>query len=187
MDEAVLAAIARWPDVPQVHGWLSLDRRGKWRLQGSPIDNPRITNFIGRNYASEAGGAWFFQNGPQRVFVRLDYTPWVLRIGQDNTLYTHTGLPLLQASAAMLDESGNLLIAFEGGIGLVEDRDLSALLACIVDADGQASEEEALTRLIDGQPSPLWLDWRGTRLPIALIQSGAVAKRFGFVANPEAV
>jgi len=22
---------------------------------------------------------WYFQNGPQRVFVALDYTPWVLQ------------------------------------------------------------------------------------------------------------
>jgi hypothetical protein len=28
MDEMVKRGMARWPDVPDVYGWLSLDRRG---------------------------------------------------------------------------------------------------------------------------------------------------------------
>ncbi|HMN64893.1 MAG TPA: DUF2946 family protein, partial [Burkholderiaceae bacterium] len=32
MDEQVLHAMARWPDVPAVWGWLRLDRRGRWLL-----------------------------------------------------------------------------------------------------------------------------------------------------------
>src|SRR3546814_10640581 len=32
MDEQVIAAMARWPDVPDVYGWLSLSERGEWRL-----------------------------------------------------------------------------------------------------------------------------------------------------------
>jgi len=32
MDSDVLAAMARWPDVPDAYGWLSLDARGRWRL-----------------------------------------------------------------------------------------------------------------------------------------------------------
>ncbi|MGB3277244.1 MAG: DUF2946 family protein, partial [Castellaniella sp.] len=30
MDDQVLAAMARWPNVPAVHGWLSLTARGQW-------------------------------------------------------------------------------------------------------------------------------------------------------------
>ena len=34
MDETVIRAMAKWPDVPAVWGWLSLDRRGVWKLKG---------------------------------------------------------------------------------------------------------------------------------------------------------
>ena len=85
MDQSVKDAIARWPDVPAAHGWLSLDARGRWRFhpqglsaQGGPgesITNPQILDFIGRNYAHDDAGRWFFQNGPQRVYLRLDAAP----------------------------------------------------------------------------------------------------------------
>jgi hypothetical protein len=32
-------------------------------------------NFIQRNYDHDAQGQWFFQNGPQRVYVELEATP----------------------------------------------------------------------------------------------------------------
>ena len=76
MDPSVLSAIRKWPDVPDVFGWLSLDLRGNWRLKGDVIANPGICEFIGRNYAADPHGRWFFQNGPQRVFVSLAYAPF---------------------------------------------------------------------------------------------------------------
>ena len=85
VDEIVLRAQAKWPGVPDVYGWLSLDRRGRWLLRNpvreiyEPIGNAALRQFIARNYARDARGRWFFQNGPQRVFVRLAYTPLVAR------------------------------------------------------------------------------------------------------------
>ena len=75
MDEIVKAAMARWPNVPAVYGWLELTARGEWRIKGEPIDNAAIRDFIARNYAHDGRGNWFFQNGPQRVFVSLEATP----------------------------------------------------------------------------------------------------------------
>src|SRR3546814_2832342 len=93
MDSSVKAALAKWPDVPAVYGWLSLDERGRWRLHpqgdaahggpGESIDNTQIQAFIGRNYASDSQGRWYFQNGPQRVYVRLDAAPCLLRRADD--------------------------------------------------------------------------------------------------------
>ena len=37
MDESVIRAMDRWPDVPAVYGWLELDVRGRWRLRGEPV------------------------------------------------------------------------------------------------------------------------------------------------------
>ena len=64
MDDSVLRGLAKWPDVPAVYGWLSLDRRGHWRIKGEHIGNPTVSAFIGRNYEYDSQGRWFFQNGP---------------------------------------------------------------------------------------------------------------------------
>ncbi len=80
MDEIVLRGMAKWPNVPAVYGWLSLDRRGQWLIKGERISNALVTEFIGRNFTRDERGCWYFQNGPQRVFVDLDYTPRVYRV-----------------------------------------------------------------------------------------------------------
>ena len=69
MDDRVIRSMARWPDVPDVFGWLALDARGHWLLKGETIANRAAVAFIARNYAHDEFGRWFFQNGPQRVFV----------------------------------------------------------------------------------------------------------------------
>ena len=66
MDAAVIAALAKWPNVPAVFGWLRLDRRGNWLIREQQIRQP-LAAFINRNYASDELGRHFFQNGPQRV------------------------------------------------------------------------------------------------------------------------
>lgn len=185
MDAAVIAAIARWPDVPHVHGWLSLDRRGQWRLQESPITNAHISDFIGRNYEHDDRGAWFFQNGPQRVYVRLDYTPWALRIGDGLQLLTHTGCPVEDPRAAFLDDEGNVLLAFAAGVGLVDDRDLGRLLDATHRTDGTPAADADLLHLMQGEPMPLMLCWNGLQLPFEPIHRSEVASRFGFIADPQ--
>ena len=85
MDEIVIRGMLKWPNVPAVYGWLSLDRRGSWMIKNvsgrfERIANAAVNDFIGRNYAVDEEGRWYFQNGPQRVFVALDYTPWVYRL-----------------------------------------------------------------------------------------------------------
>ena len=185
MADSAIAALARWPNLPHVYGWLSLDRRGQWRLQGSPITNSHITDYIARNYASDERGAWFFQNGPQRVYVKLDYTPWILRIGEQQMLTTHTGQTIQVASAALLDESGNLLIAFERGIGLIEDRDLPTLLDALHDPAGKTADEEALALIMSGESASLTLDWQALHLPLAPERSSDILTRFGFIADPQ--
>ena len=77
MDPIVIQAMAKWPNVPNVYGWLTLDRRGNWLIKGDRISNPGVVAFIGRNYGADEQGRWYFQNGPQRVFVTLEYAPYV--------------------------------------------------------------------------------------------------------------
>ena len=114
--------MAKWPDVPDVYGWLTLDRRGNWRLKGERIANQALREFIGRNYQPDARGRWFFQNGPQRVFVKLAYTPLVVR-HEGEALLDHCGRGFV-ARESFLDEEGSVLFLGEVGIALLDDRDL---------------------------------------------------------------
>lgn len=185
MDDAVMAALARWPDVPAVYGWLSLDRRGQWRLQGEPIRHPGLAAFISRNYAATQDGDWFFQNGPQRVFVALDYTPWILRWSPEGGLLSHTGRPAEHPSDAWLDEDGNLLIAFSEGIGLVCDQDLAALAGHFGLAPEPRANDgpEAVEVFLGAPDQSLWLHLGAGALRVGQVDSGCVPTRFGF--NPE--
>ena len=124
MDDIVLRSMAKWPDVPDVYGWLSLDRRGNWLLKGERIGNQALRDFISRNYTADARGCWYFQNGPQRVFVALAYTPLVLHF-EGEALFDHCGRPFLPEQA-FVDEEGSVLMQGIQGIGLLDDRDLAA-------------------------------------------------------------
>ncbi len=146
MDQSVLDAQIRWPDVPAAYGWLSLSARGEWRLhplgdaraggQGQGISNVQILSFIGRNYASEANGEWFFQNGPQRVYVRLDAAPFVLRLDPSlGTLSSHNGQTITNVTQWLLDEDGQLYAQTNLGAARIDDRDLGILANCLLTSD----------------------------------------------------
>lgn len=162
MDDAVLAAIQRWPDVPAVSGWLSLDQRGRWRLhpngdadQGGPgesITSPAILAFIDRNYARADDGRWFFQNGPQRVYVRLDAAPYILRVSEDGSgLQTHTGLAVGHVSAWWLDEDGRLYAQTDAGPGMLDGRDMPRVLDALFLADGKPALESLAALPLDAR------------------------------------
>ena len=161
MDQIVLRAQARWPDVPDVFGWLALNRRGQWLLRNpvldsfEPIGNVALREFIARNYSSDSRGRWFFQNGPQRVFVRLAYTPLVARISGAGFI-DQCGRKL-ENRAEMLDEEGSLLLVASNTVALLDDRDLAAF------ADARGDSIEAIPRM----------------------ESKAIPQRFGFVQDPQ--
>lgn len=171
MDDAVRQALARWPDVPHCFGWLSLSRRGEWCVPDGPIRHPGLAAFIGRNYEADADGRWYFQNGPQRVFVSLAYTPRILRLAAPEQLQTHTGQPVDTLSEAWLDEEGSLLLGSEHGIALLDDRDLAAMAAHLV---GDLEQPDG----------PVELHWNGQHLPVGRIARADVQARFGFVGQP---
>ncbi|HRM63048.1 MAG: DUF2946 family protein [Acidovorax sp.] len=137
MDDIVKQALAKWPNVPDCYGWLGLDARGRWFMRddaaqaagdfpqsrGSWLRHEKLIDFIGRNYESDDEGRWFFQNGPQRVYVELECTPWVWQVLPDYRLQSHTGLQT-SAGECLLDEEGRLYIASPQGLGLVHSQDM---------------------------------------------------------------
>jgi hypothetical protein len=187
MDEAVRRAMAKWPDVPAVFGWLALDARGRWLIRGERIGNPLLIEFIGRNYACDDAGRWFFQNGPQRVFVALAYAPWVLHAGSGEAL-THTGAPVRSVRGAWMDREGIVVLETEYGAGIVDDRDVEILTPRFVAADGTKPDEERIIELLErtqaGEETGLGLVHAGTTLPLLPIRREDVPARLGYVSEP---
>ncbi|EDT05725.1 conserved hypothetical protein [Burkholderia ambifaria IOP40-10] len=183
MDDIVRQALAKWPNVPHCTGWLLLDRRGEWRLRddaaqaagelGSPVRHAALNAFIARNYECDAQGQWFFQNGPQRVYVELAYTPWVVRLAERDgqlALTDQTGAPF-EPDAAWLDDAGGVLFRAAGTpprIAALHDHDLG-LFADHADFDA----------------TPPVLRWRdGHTLALGNLACADVPATFGFVASP---
>lgn len=196
MDPSVKDAIARWPDVPAVFGWLSLDPRGRWRLHpqgqaarggaGESITNPQILGFINRNYEHDDTGRWFFQNGPQRVFLRLDAAPYVLRLDDDGrSLRTHTDMPVATVTGWWLDDAGQLYAMTDRGPGIVLDRDLAALMERLVTDEG-AALLDVVDRLAPAQSLRIALPHVYDAAPLRPIVRAQVPGALGFQANPTA-
>jgi len=190
MDAIVLAALAKWPNVPAVFGWLELTARGAWRIRGEPIANRTIVEFIGRNYGVDPRGRWFFQNGPQRVFVELEATPWIYRLAPGSPLSTHTGAqPRTLGAAALLDD-GRVVLVTDLGAGLVDDRDAALLLRAVTDFAGMPLSDRGLERWFAGKDeafvsaTALNLDSYACR--IERMRFSELEQRFGFVRVPSA-
>lgn len=135
MDAAVQAAMARWPDVPDCYGWLHLDARGQWRIgpERAPIQHPGLRAFIGRNYAHDVQGNWFFQNGPQRVFASLEAAPWILTLNDCNTgLVTHTDVRVPPPESLWLGDDGRIYAPSPLGPASIDDRDLPTVLELLM-------------------------------------------------------
>jgi hypothetical protein len=191
MDDSVVRAMAKWPNVPNVYGWLRLDRRGNWLIKGDRIANDGVTAFIGRNYAVDERGRWYFQNGPQRVFVTLDYTPFIFHTASEGaaTLESHTGLPVNKISGAWIDDAGSLLLRWAAGIGVFDDRDLARVTNLFTDLRGKPLDDALLARAFDTEArrhtTGAFIDYAGVRVPVGRIGIGEVAQKFGFDPAPK--
>jgi len=200
MDEIVKAALIKWPNVPHCHDWLALDARGQWfmrddRVQaagdfphakGSRIEHDKLLAFIHRNYAADDAGAWFFQNGPQRVYVTLEAAPfvWRLQAGADGTLqvYAHTG-EAATPREVWLDEQGRAFLLTDLGFGLVHTLDIGVLVGALGEALGEALASIMNT---DATSSALQADAGMTSAlgPVRSLPWAQMPARFGYQLRP---
>ena len=184
--------MAKWPNVPDCYGWLALDARGAWRMRderaqhlklaGDKVIQPALLGFINRNYAADARGCWYFQNGPQRVFVNLEAAPFIARTDPQQGLLLHTG-ERLEAERGWMTEAGELLLAAGATCAQLDDRDLAQLMASL-ELDGTPVGDDALMAWLEGAPGELALCWQGARAPVERIARVEVAERFGFKRLP---
>ena len=156
MDDIVRQAMAKWPNVPHCYGWLGLDERGNWYMRddrtqaagpfpqakGSLLRHEKLVDFIHRNYDHDADGQWFFQNGPQRVYVELQSTPWIWRVAAADAVSSHTG-KTAQVQASFLDEGGRLYLQTDLGFGLVHTQDIMQASEAIEAGRWQPQEVQA--------------------------------------------
>ena len=200
MDEQVLRSLIKWPNVPDCFGWLALDRRGQWRMRdafaqqnklpGQVITHIALNEFISRNYVCDHLGRYFFQNGPQRVFITLDATPWIVRITPSTD-----GLQLItqcdssiKPSGALSDESGNIYIVGKVNQLIYKNENQffkkdCQTVALLHDHDLDHFSQLAQLREEACSFGGSWT-WQGKQLPLDPIHSGEIAPRFRFIATP---
>lgn len=173
-------------DYAQIHG-----------LPGDAIKHVALNAFIARNYASDTEGRYFFQNGPQRVYVNLDATPWIVRLmptgNAEHPWQFQTQCDsVLRPIAAFMNEAGHILI--EGkltqtictasntnqfnpverlSIALLHDHDIELF-------SGFASLVNTACAL-DGP----WR-WHGHDLTLEPITTAEIERRFQFQTRPHA-
>ena len=202
MDEQVLRSLIKWPNVPHCFGWLALDRRGQWRMRdefaqanqlpGNVIHHITLNEFISRNYAHDSLGRFFFQNGPQRVFVTLDATPFIARIFPSEIgpqLLTQCGTEI-KPQGALSDEKGNIYITglFQQSLsdqldGAVFNKIESLSVALLHDHDLDLFSDQSKVMEDACSFRGSW-QWKGNQLPIEPIHSSELANRFNFIKAP---
>lgn len=186
MEDWVYRALAKWPNVPAVFGWMGLDRRGRWLIRGEIISRPQIIETINRNYAADEQGRWFFQNGPQRGYVELEYAPFVLHVDGAGALRTHTDLLVESASTAFIDEDGALTLMTGHGAGVLRDQDLDWALERL-SVDGRMADEDAVAEALgatSGSLTALRLIVGDQSLPVTRVDKTEVPEYGGFVRKP---
>ncbi len=193
MDDIVKKAMAKWPNVPDCYGWLGLDARGHWRMRderaqhlelaGDKVIQEALLGFINRNYAADERGCWYFQNGPQRVFLNLEATPFIARTDPQHGLVLHTGEPVASIDRAFMTERGDVIVDAGGKIAQVDDRDVAQVMA-MMEMDGQPPSDEALMGWLESGEGAMALHYREQRVNVERLEADQVASLFRFERLP---
>lgn len=193
MDDIVKQAMAKWPNVPHCYGWLALDARGNWRMRdeaaqranapGDKLSNPALVGFINRNYAHDDKGHWYFQNGPQRVYVNLEATPFIARTDPSQGFVLQTGQALPALDAAFMTDAGALILQAGEIVAQLDDRDVAQVLARM-ELDGQPASVEAIMAWLEDDAAELALVTENSRVRVERLSAEALPRRFGYVPLP---
>lgn len=197
MDEIVKQAMAKWPNVPHCYGWLALDGRGAWRMRdertqklgraGDKIAHPALLSFIARNYTHDERGCWYFQNGPQRVYVNLSSTPYIVHTDPLQGFVFHTGEPVSLLDEVWMTETGHLLIEGNEKIAQLDDRDMAQVMSRFRIHGEAISDERLLAWLSDPNDSEkLTFETPSRHVPVQRLAAAEIATHFGFIPEPQA-
>ena len=194
MDEIVKQALAKWPSVPHCYGWLALDARGAFRMRdeatqqanlpGDIIRHTALLAFIYRNYTHDERGAWFFQNGPQRVYVDLETTPFVARTDPVHQFVLHDGNLMTDMDEVCLTAQGQLVLRNSRQIAMLDDRDLAQCLT-LLKRQGKVINDDQLLDWLASPTDDLSLSTLTGDIPVRWMRSDRLASSFGFIRRPE--
>ena len=166
-------------------------------LPGTVIKHAALNEYISRNYAHDDLGRYFFQNGPQRVFITLDATPWIARFipsghsADHLKLLTQSGASI-EPQGALSDELGNIYI-----VGIVTQstssvskeelftQEESTSVALLHDHDLNLFSEQSKVLEDACSYRGSWV-WNNIELPIEPVYSAELSERFHFIKNPQA-
>lgn len=195
MDDIVKQAMVKWPNVPDCYGWLALDARGAFRMRdeaaqannlpGDRILHTALLAFIHRNYAADAKGGWFFQNGPQRVYVDLEATPFIARTDPAVGFVLHDGQALGGLTHAYMTEQGQLILQQAEKIAMLDDRDLAQCLPHLRHKDMPLDDTQLINWLAQPDDTMYFVIGEKT-LPLQAIQRAELARQLGFQVKPRA-
>ena len=193
MDDIVKQAMAKWPNVPHCYGWLALDARGNWRMRdeaaqrtnapGDKLTNPALVGFINRNYGHDGKGNWYFQNGPQRVYVNLEATPFIARTDPSQGFVLQTGQPMPDIEGAFMTEAGAVVLQAGEVVAQLDDRDVAQVLARM-ELDGRPASIEAIMAWLEDDAEELSLVLGERRVRVERLVTEALPRRFGYVQLP---
>jgi hypothetical protein len=151
---------------------------------GDKLTNAALVGFINRNYQRDERGCWYFQNGPQRVFVNLEATPFIARSDPAHGFVLHTGQPMAAPEQAFMLESGGIVLRAGEQLAQLDDRDVAQLLAAI-ELDGKPVADEALMAWLGNGAGRLTLRWQGWEIALERLRIEDAAQRFGFIQRPD--
>jgi hypothetical protein len=193
MDEIVKQSLTKWPNVPHCYGWLALDARGAFRMRdetaqatnhlGDIIRHESLLAFIYRNYDCDSRGAWYFQNGPQRVYVELESTPFIARTDPELGFVLHDRTPVHEIDQAFLTNTGQLIIQSHQKIAMVDLHDLAQCLAMLYVRD-EAIADNDLLNWLSAPNQPLQIKLGKQLKNVEWVASNQLENRFSFIAHP---
>ena len=199
MDDIVKQALAKWPNVPHCYAWLGLDARGNWRMRderaqqqnlpGDKLAHEALIAFIVRSYAADDRGCWYFQNGPQRVYVNLEATPYIVRTDPSSGWLLHTGTAMGGIDKAVLTETGALVLRSGEIVAQLDDRDFAQVLPLLRMNDEPVADEMLLEWMesdAHSVASTLTLTDHERQVPVYRVAAAQLAAHFGFVSEPTA-
>lgn len=196
MDEIVKAALSKWPNVPHCYAWLALDARGTWRMRdersqalnlpGDKIRNTTLTGFINRNYQHDEQGRWYFQNGPQRVYIDLEATPYIAHTTPEHGFVLHSGVAMTEFEKIFLSSEGKLFFLAGETLAQLDDRDLAACL-CKMQIDGKPATDLELMTWLENAEAGLNIQFCLPQKKTIEVQRGELSQlmaQFGFISTP---
>ncbi|NNG25203.1 DUF2946 family protein [Telluria aromaticivorans] len=195
MDDIVKQAMAKWPNVPHCYGWLALDARGNWRMRddtaqrtngpGDKLAHVALIGFINRNYAHDDKGRWYFQNGPQRVYVNLEATPFIARTDPAQGFVLQDGQALPAVDGVFMTDAGAVILQAGDIVAQLDDRDVEQVLGRM-ELEGRPASIEAIMAWLEDDTEELVLAVGEQRVRVERLAAEALPRRFGYVQLPGA-